>query len=133
MKIWPALALIAAFTFPCVAMASDKPGKDSPGETPKKEEQEESYKNTIRWTTASEVDNFGYDVYRAANEEGPFECLNETPIEGAGTSDVPQSYVYVDDTIDPDQEYFYYVESISMSGERARFTPVYRVPPKRKS
>ena len=132
MKIWPTLTLIATLAFSGAALASDKPGKDSPEETPKKEEQE-SYKNTIRWTTASEVDNFGYDVYRAKKEEGPFECINETPIEGAGTSDVPQSYVYVDDTIDPDQEYFYYVESISMSGERARFTPVYRVPPKRKS
>ena len=123
MKVFMTLALIAVFALPGAPLASDESGKEN----------EEPYKNTIRWKTASEVDNFGYDVYRGKKEEGPFECINESPIEGAGTTDVPQSYVYVDDTIDPDQEYFYYVESISMSGERARFTPVYRVPPKRKS
>ena len=51
-------------------------------------------------------------------------------LQGAGTSDLPSSYVFVDDTIDPDQEYFYYVESISMSGVRERFTPIIRAPAK---
>ncbi len=87
-------------------------------------------KNTVRWTTASEVDNFGFDVYRAEKEEGPFKRLTKQPIPGSGTSDTPSSYKWVDDTIKPDQEYFYYVESISMSGTRERFTPVFRAPPK---
>jgi hypothetical protein len=115
------VALIAMLALSGIPPAAEEP------------EKLQDYKNTIRWTTASEVDSFGFDVYRATKEDGPFECLNESPIEGAGTTDVPQKYAFVDDTIDPDQEYFYYVESISMSGERERFTPVYRAPPKRKS
>ena len=27
--------------------------------------------NTVRWTTASEVDNYGFDVYRSTAEDGP--------------------------------------------------------------
>lgn len=88
--------------------------------------------NTLRWTTASEVDNFGFDVYRADREEGPFARLTQEPIPGEGTTDVPTNYAYVDDTIEPDREYFYYVESISMDGRREHFTPVVRVAPKRR-
>ncbi len=81
-------------------------------------------KNTIRWATASEVENFGYDVYRGEGEEGPFVRLTAKPIPGAGTSDEPHKYSYVDKDIDPTKEYWYYVESISFSGVRERFTPV---------
>jgi hypothetical protein len=84
------------------------------------------YRNTIRWTTASEVDSFGFDVYRGEAEEGPFVRLNERPIAGAGTSDESHSYAYVDESIDPTKEYFYYVESISITGDREKFTPVNR-------
>src|SRR5262245_50115754 len=88
--------------------------------------------NTLRWTTASEIDNFGFDVYRGDQEAGPFARLTQSPIPGAGTSDVPTNYQYVDDTIEPDREYFYYVESISMDGRREHFTPVVRVAAKRR-
>ncbi|MEM6794705.1 MAG: hypothetical protein AAF725_12065 [Acidobacteriota bacterium] len=90
----------------------------------------ETYTNTIKWATASEVDNFGFDVFRAEAEDGPFTRLTADPVEGAGTVDEPQRYEFVDDTIDPKKAYFYYVESISMSGVRERFTPVVRVKPK---
>jgi hypothetical protein len=95
-----------------------------------KPEAVEHYENTVRWSTASEVDNFGYDVYRATSADGPFERLTRDPIPGAGTTDLPQRYSYVDDSIDPHQAYYYYVESISLSGERERFTPVIRAKPK---
>jgi len=88
------------------------------------------YKNTIRWKTASEVDNFGYDVFRGDAEEGPFTRLNAKPIPGAGTTDETSQYAYEDSTIETGRAYYYYVESISMSGERERMTPVFRSRPK---
>jgi len=88
------------------------------------------YRNTVRWSTASEVDNFGYDVYRGTSPDGPFERLTKDPVPGAGTTDEPQRYSYVDDTIDPHQTYYYYVESIALTGERERFTPVIQAKPK---
>lgn len=88
------------------------------------------YRNTVRWSTASEVDNFGYDVYRGTSSDGPFERLTADPIPGAGTTDEPQKYSFVDDKIDPYQTYFYYVEAISLAGVRERFTPIIQSKPK---
>jgi hypothetical protein len=94
-------------------------------------ETEATYTNTLRWKTASEVDNFGFDIYRTTDEEGPFERITREPVPGAGTTDEPQSYVFVDDTIDPNRGYHYYIESISMAGVRERFSPVVFIGPKR--
>jgi hypothetical protein len=82
--------------------------------------------NTIKWSTASEVDNFGYDVFRGDKEEGPFTRLNSKIIAGAGTIDEPRHYQYVDQTIEVAREYWYYVESVSLAGVREKFTPVFK-------
>jgi hypothetical protein len=86
--------------------------------------------NTIKWSTASEVDNFGYDVFRGDKEEGPFTRLNAKIIAGAGTVDEPRYYQYVDETIEVGREYWYYVESVSLAGVREKFTPVFKSKPK---
>lgn len=91
---------------------------------------DEPIANTVRWTTASEVSNFGYDIYRAASESGPFVRITEEPVLGAGTTDVPQEYSFQDDEIEPCTTYWYYVESISLDGEREIFTPVGKTSPK---
>lgn len=123
-----ALAFGAALAF--VACASTPPPAPEPVEPPAPEPEPEVYSNTLKWSTASEVDNFGFDVYRGDAEEGPFERLTESPIEGAGTTDLTSSYAYEDTTIDPNREYFYYVESISLQGVREDFTPIIRAKPK---
>lgn len=89
--------------------------------------------NTVRWTTASEQDNFGFDVYRGDSEHGDFTKLTKDPILGAGTSDETHKYEYRDDSIDPCTAYWYYVEGISTNGTREKFTPTFRAPPKRRA
>ena len=88
--------------------------------------------NTARWSTASEQDSFAFDVYRGETEKGEFTKLTASPIPGAGTSDETHKYEYKDDTIDPCKEYWYYVESISTSGQREKFTPVFHAGAKRR-
>ena len=95
---------------------------DPPSETP--------YRNYLRWSTASEADNFGYDVYRGESEDGPFERITGEPLLGAGTTNDPSHYEFVDESVDPYKTYWYYVESISMTGERERFSPVVLKQPK---
>ena len=82
--------------------------------------------NKIKWQTASELNNFGFDVFRGENEEGPFTRVNENTIAGAGSIDTPRQYEFIDDTIEAEKVYWYYVESISMSGEREKFTPTFQ-------
>jgi hypothetical protein len=88
--------------------------------------------NRLKWSTASEVDNFGFDIYRSTAEDGPFDRLTLKPIPGAGTVDEPRYYEYKDTAIDPGVEYFYYVESISVDGIRETFSPIIRAPAKGK-
>lgn len=88
------------------------------------DDQAERYKNTLKWTTASEASNFGYDIYRSENKDGPFERVTKSLIEGAGTTDLISRYEFQDDTIDPRKPYYYYIESISVDGVRKRFSPV---------
>lgn len=91
---------------------------------------EQRIANTARWTTASEQNNFGFDVYRGDSEKGEFTKLTKEPILGAGTSDETHKYEYRDDAIDPCKEYWYYVEGITTSGAHEKFTPTFRAPPK---
>ncbi len=89
--------------------------------------------NTARWSTASEQDSFAFDVFRGDTEKGEFVKLTATPIAGAGTSDETHKYEYRDDSIDPCKEYWYYVESISTSGQHEKFTPTFHAPAKRRA
>jgi hypothetical protein len=114
----------AASPAPAAPAQAASPAPDgSPSPTP--------LSNTLKWSTASEVENFGYDVYRADAEEGPWVRINAKPIPGAGTLDEPSYYQYMDSNIDPTRPYFYYVESISLKGVREKFTPVIKAPAKR--
>ena len=130
------LVMVATLATACVSTTGRPAATDSATPSPATADsavpaqEDEAFNNTLKWSTASEVDNFGFDIYRGDSEEGPFVRLNETPIAGAGTSDVPTYYEYVDDTIDPRRGYYYYIESISISGERERFTPVNYAKPK---
>ena len=92
---------------------------------------EQRIANTARWTTASEQNNFGFDVFRGDSEKGEFTKLTKEPILGAGTTDETQKYQFRDDTIDPCKDYWYYIESISTSGTREKFTPTFKAPAKR--
>lgn len=95
---------------------------------------EQRIANTPKWSTASEQDVFGFDVYRGESEDGPFERVTKESIPGAGTSDEPHSYSFRDDSIDPCKDYWYYVEVSYTSGEpREKFTPIFRAPAKRRA
>jgi hypothetical protein len=117
--------MLRSLIFCCLALLLSKAFAEENGATA-----EWQLKNTIQWSTASEVNNFGYDVYRGEAENGPFIKLTKTSLPAAGTVDTPQFYKFVDDTIAPDTVYYYYVESISMDGVRERLTPIVSSQPK---
>ncbi len=94
---------------------------------------EQRIANTPRWTLASQQDTFGFDVYRGDAEAGPFTRVTTKPVLGHGTTDETHKYEFRDDTIDPCKDYWYYVEEISGSGAREKFTPVFKAPAKRRA
>ena len=122
------LASFALFGAP--AWAADAPAVGACG-SQAKVPAEQRVGNTVHWSTASEEENFGYDVYRATAEKGPFVKLTKQPLLGNGTTAETHQYKYVDDSIDPCRDYWYYVESIASDGTREKFTPVFHAPAKR--
>lgn len=119
-----------AVAFAAVAHAAAPASADGCGDQ-SKVPAEKRVTNTARWTTASENDTFGYDVYRSDSENGKFTRITKKPILGNGTTSETHKYEFVDDTIDPCREYWYYVEEITTAGERVKFTSVFKAKAKR--
>ena len=124
-----AVALIASLFMAAAAPAAE-PATGGCGDQ-SKVPAEKRVTNTARWTTASENETFGYDVYRGDTENGKFARITKKPILGHGTTSETNKYEFVDDTIDPCKEYFYYVEEITTGGERVKFTSVFKAKAKR--
>ena len=86
--------------------------------------------NVIRWTTQSEEEIFAYDIWRGPARDGPFNRINSHSIPAYGTTDMPQHYEYRDVDIEADTAYWYYVQSVTLTGERKQLTPIYPSRPK---
>jgi hypothetical protein len=74
----------------------------------------------VKWRTESELNNLGFDIYRSENPDGKFVKVNPAYIKGAGTDSTPHDYKFVDESAVVGKTYYYYIESISFSGERER-------------
>jgi len=80
----------------------------------------------VNWMTQSESDNVGWNVYRSvSNNLGQAQILNLNMIPGNGTTSEPSYYSYVDEyAVQENNTYWYWLESISISGETEDFGPV---------
>jgi hypothetical protein len=80
----------------------------------------------INWTTQSESNNSGWNIYRSSSSNaGQSQQINFELIPGAGTVSEPTEYSFIDEyeTV-VNQTYWYWLESISGSGETETFGPV---------
>jgi len=80
----------------------------------------------LHWTTQSESNNLGWNIYRSETENVA-ECiqLNQVTIEGAGTIAEPTDYTFTDPyPVTEGSNYWFWIESISFSGETEIFGPV---------
>ena len=75
---------------------------------------------TLTWETVSEVDNAGFDIYRARSEPGTWTRLNPAmiPSMGPGASG-GYSYTWMDTTAQPGATYFYRLEGVGLRGDTA--------------
>ncbi|MGD9900325.1 MAG: FlgD immunoglobulin-like domain containing protein [Calditrichaceae bacterium] len=85
----------------------------------------------IEWVTESELENTGYNIYRAAGSdtlqpgESEFIKINQKLIPGAGNSSSKNVYTFLDSKIMENTNYWYMLEDISYSGARTSHKPVY--------
>ena len=72
----------------------------------------------IRWTTESELDNAGFNIYRSDARDGEFKKVNAELIQGNGTTGERSTYKWVDESAKPGAVYYYQIEDVSFAGER---------------
>jgi len=76
---------------------------------------------SIEWVTESEINNLGFYIYRSKTKDGEYIQVNEAMINGAGSSAMPNTYKYIDDTVDLSVEtYFYYLEDVDIAGIKTK-------------
>lgn len=77
----------------------------------------------VQWTTATEINTAGFNVYRAERAEGPYTKLNAQLIP-ASDALTGGKYQYEDMTVIAGQTYYYQLEDVEYGGATARHGPI---------
>jgi hypothetical protein len=79
----------------------------------------------LTWETANEIDNLGFNVYRADSQMGQLARINPYLIASQNPgSVVGEAYSYLDESAAPGATYTYWLEDIDGSGVATRHGPV---------
>ena len=79
---------------------------------------------TVEWTTASELNNAGFNILRSQTRKGAFVKVNPTLILGAGTTSEQHTYTWRDTTAQSNVAYYYRIEDVSLDGTHQRSVAV---------
>jgi hypothetical protein len=82
----------------------------------------------INWSTASEIDNAGFNIYRATAEDGEYAKINSALIAAEGTSTQGASYEFIDRDVRNRKTYCYKLEDIDPNGTSTMHGPVSATP-----
>ena len=87
---------------------------------------------TLRWSTASELDNQGYAIIRSLEKKGDYEQIDswETnpALRGAGTSTEAHNYTFTDHSVFNGVTYWYKLVDVDVNGVRTEHGPVFATP-----
>lgn len=78
----------------------------------------------IEWSTASELDTIGFNIYRGETQDAIAMQINEQMIPAAADALTGSDYQYVDSTVQPGRRYFYWLEDVNASGGVGRNGPI---------
>jgi len=79
----------------------------------------------VEWETVTEIDNLGFNLYRADAPDGPYAKLNRELIPSqAPGSPVGAVYVWLDVTVQIGRTYYYRLEDVDIHGNTTLHGPV---------
>lgn len=78
----------------------------------------------LNWTTQSESENVGFNIYRSETENGEYVRINQRVIPGAGTSQSLHSYSFNDQDIAAGKTFYYKLSDIDFTGVETMHGPV---------
>ena len=78
----------------------------------------------LEWTTATETDTAGFNLYRGDQPEGPFAKINDVLIPASSDPLVGGQYQYSDHNVDPGKTYYYQLEDVEFTGVSVQHGPI---------
>jgi len=71
---------------------------------------------TLNWTTETEIDNAGFNIYRAESENGEYVKINAAIIPSKAGAAQGASYQFIDNNVRNRKTYYYKLEDIDLNG-----------------
>ena len=87
-----------------------------------------SGKIILTWSTESEINNAGFNIYRAAAEGGEFFKISTALIPAKGTSTKGAAYEFIDTDVKNRKTYWYKLEDMDLNGTATMHGPVSATP-----
>ena len=79
----------------------------------------------VSWSTATEVDTYGYNLLRSDQSDGPFDFqVNKEVIEATGQPVSGSDYSYIDRNVESGKTYYYLLEEVQLNGSIDHFGPI---------
>ncbi len=82
----------------------------------------------IIWTTASEIDTTGFNIYRSDSTDGEYLQVNAALIPAQGSPSSGASYEFMDTSVQNKKTYYYKLEDVDLNGVAAAHGPVSAMP-----
>jgi hypothetical protein len=112
-SVWSCLVMVSVFLArPQLAMAQEPISTPVPGTV------------IVEWTTESEVNLAGFNVYRSESLDGPYVRLNNTLIPASPDPIAGASYSYADSTARAGVTYYYKLEDVELDGTATMHGPI---------
>ena len=83
----------------------------------------------VQWTTGSEINTAGFNLYRSDKAEGPFTRINARLVPATNDPIAGGKYQYQDDDVRSGQTYYYELEDVELNGTSTRHGPIVIVAP----
>ncbi|MFK7804022.1 MAG: hypothetical protein AB8G95_20475 [Anaerolineae bacterium] len=78
---------------------------------------------TITWSTETEFDTAGFNIYRSDTLDGEYQQVNEQLLPGSAEAAAGASYTWIDKSAEPGRSYFYQLEDVEYSNNRTQHAP----------
>ncbi|MBS3768233.1 MAG: T9SS type A sorting domain-containing protein, partial [Candidatus Cloacimonetes bacterium] len=82
----------------------------------------------IHWSTATETDVAGFNIYRSDDHSAPETRINVVLISGAGNSSEPRNYLFEDIDANTKVPYYYWLEVVNFDGSYSYHGPINYTP-----
>ena len=82
----------------------------------------------LEWATESEINNAGFNIYRADSENGEYVKINKQLIAAKGSANQGALYGFIDKNMKNRKTYFYQLEDIELNGKSTFHEPVSATP-----